>query len=128
MREATTWIREHPSDALFLSLKKAVILWTIDMRSKMESTAAYIIIYIITIASAVTGIFFIRRRKIYSENEDTKTGLRMIVLWCLVMTLIAMIFIPLPRFQILLVGIYFPVVGFGISEFANSLKARKLRQ
>ena len=124
-REAMNWIKEHPSGFAVLSFKKALILWTIDLRSKMGGTAAYIIIYAITLAALLAGIFFIRRNKISESNPNARTGFQIMILWCIIMTLIAMIFFPLPRFQVLLIGIYFPVIGYGISEVALLLKRRR---
>jgi hypothetical protein len=118
MREATLWIKEHPWQCAMLSLKKAALLWTVDIRSTMAGTAAYIIIYACTLVSLLSGIFFIRRNKISGNNANAETGFQMMILWCAVMTLIAMIFFPLPRFQVLLIGIYFPIIGYGISETA----------
>ena len=123
-REAVKWIKEHPTQFAVLSLKKALILWTLDLRSKMGGTPAYIMIYALTLAGLFTGIFFIRRNKISESNQNARTGFPIIILWCAVMTIIAMVFFPLPRFQVLLIGIYFPVIGYGISEIALLIKRR----
>ncbi len=124
-REAIKWIKENPGQAALLSLKKAVILWTIDIRSKMGGTAGYIIIYAVTLAALLSGIFFIRRNKISERNPNARNGFLIMILWCAVVTFTAMVFFPLPRFQVLLIGIYFPVIGFGISETVLFLKRRR---
>ena len=124
-REALKWIKENPAQFAALSLKKALILWTVDIRSKMGGTVAYIIIYAFTFTALLTGIFFIRRNRISTSNPNSQDGFRIMLLWCTVMTLTAMIFFPLPRFQVLLIGIYFPVIGYGISETVLLLKRRK---
>ncbi|MDP4221487.1 MAG: hypothetical protein Q8896_13710, partial [Bacteroidota bacterium] len=123
-REAMKWIRENPGSAALLSLKKALILWTIDTRSIMGGTFAYISIYIVTLASLLAGIYMIRKKKIWSASPDAKAGFSLMILWCLVMTLTCMVFFPLPRFQVLLVGIYFPVIGFAISELIGKFLQR----
>ena len=115
-REAWKWIEGNPGQFVFLSLKKAVIFWTFDLRSKMGGTVAYILIYAATLAALLVGIFFIRRNKIAALNHNVQTGFLIIILWCFLMTMIAMIFFPLPRFQVLLVGIYLPVMGYGVYE------------
>lgn len=124
-REAIKWIKENPAKFAVLSLKKAIILWTVDIRSKMGGTAAYIIIYGCTLVGLLTGVFFIRRNKISQISSGAKTGFQVMILWCAVITIMAMVFFPLPRFQVLLVGIYFPVIGYGISETALMLKRRR---
>lgn len=124
-REAWKWIRENPAKAALLSLKKAAILWTIDMRSIMGGTAAYILIYSFTLAALMIGIFFVRRNKISKTNANAKTGFGMIILWCVLMTMLAMVFFPLPRFQVLLIGIYFPIIGYGITQLIERYKSRR---
>ncbi|MDP4237578.1 MAG: hypothetical protein Q8919_14130, partial [Bacteroidota bacterium] len=69
-----------------------------------------------TLASLLAGIYMIRKKKIWSASPDAKAGFSLMILWCLVMTLTCMVFFPLPRFQVLLVGIYFPIIGYAISE------------
>jgi hypothetical protein len=115
-REAFKWIRENPEKFALQSLKKGVMLWTFDLRSKLGGTAAYIAFYACTLAGLLIGIFYIRRNKIGVANEYARAGFRIMILWCILMTLVAMIFIPLQRFQVLLVGIYLPVIGYGIPE------------
>ncbi len=124
-REAIKWIRENPGQAAILSLKKAAILWTIDIRSKMGGTAAYIIIYAMTLAALLSGIFFISHNKISQRNPNARTGFLIMILWCAAMTFTAMVFFPLPRFQVLIIGIYFPVIGYGISETTLFLKRQR---
>jgi hypothetical protein len=125
-REAFRWIKEHPAQAAVLSLKKAAILWTVDIRSRMGGTIAYISMYLLTLLSLFAGIYFIRKNKISHANPDAKTGFQLMILWCIMATIVSMIFFPLPRFQILLIGIYFPVAGYGVSEIAARLFGRKL--
>ena len=115
-REAFKWIRENPAKFVLLSLKKGVFLWTFDLRSKMGGTVAYIVFYMCTLAALLNGLFYIRRNKILAKNENARAGLKIMLLWCILMTVIVMIFIPLQRFQVLLVGIYLPVIGYGIQE------------
>lgn len=127
-REALKWIKENPGSAALLSLKKAVILWTIDFRSIRAGTPVYILIYACTLASLITGIFFLRRNKIYHTNLNARTGFSIMTLWCILMTLLAMVFFPLPRFQVLLIGIYFPVMGYGISQIIERYIHRQRRE
>ncbi|MFI5263901.1 MAG: hypothetical protein ACHQM6_05245 [Candidatus Kapaibacterium sp.] len=123
-REAMKWIRENPSTFVLLSLKKAFIFWTFDLRSIMGGTFAYIAIYSCTLALLFAGIFYLRRDKVSKNNHSARAGFQIIVLWCALMTLISMIFFPLPRFQVLLVGIYLPVIGYGLVEIGRSFKRR----
>jgi hypothetical protein len=123
-REAIKWISENPSKFALLSLKKALIFWTIDTRSIMGGTVAYILIYSCTLLGLLIGIFYVRRNKIGSKNENAKAGFQIMLLWCILMTLISMIFFPLPRFQVLLVGIYLPVIGYGTTEIVEEITLR----
>jgi hypothetical protein len=125
VHDAVHWIKEHPLQAALLSVKKAAILWTVDMKSKMGRTVAYIMIYFLTSLALLSGIFFIYKNKIAKTSVDARIGLQIIILWCIIATMTAMIFFPLPRFQVLLIGIYFPIVGYGISEIAAHLFERK---
>ncbi len=118
-REAWKWIRENPTVAGLLSLKKAAILWTVDIRNKMGGTFAYIILYGLTLASLIVGIYYVRRNKVSQTNENARIGFQIMILWCILMTIISMIFFPLPRFQVLLIGIYFPIIGYGVSELTE---------
>jgi hypothetical protein len=120
--DAFNWISKHPGNAAALSLKKAAILWTVDLRSRMGGTVAYIMMYSFVLIGLGVGIFFVKRKNISSSVPDARVSFQLIILWCILMTLLAMIFFPLPRFQILLVGLYFPVVGFGISQLYSFLK------
>ena len=124
-REAWKWIKENPAKAALLSLKKAAILWTIDMRSVMGGTLAYILIYSFTLAALIIGIFFVRRNKISKADQNARAGFNIMILWCALMTILAMVFFPLPRFQVLLVGIYFPIIGYGMSQLIEWYKSRR---
>jgi hypothetical protein len=132
IREAMHWIEENPKEFVILSFKKAFIFWTVDIKSKMAGTILYIAIYGITLFLLILGIFLIRRNKVSAGNADARTGFRIMVLWCTVMTLTAMVFFPLPRFQVLLIGIYFPVIGYGVSDvtsrYISRWKSYKSRQ
>lgn len=119
IREAMHWIEENPKEFAILSLKKAFIFWTVDSKSKMAGTILYITIYGLTLLLLIPGIFFIRRNKVSVGNADARIGFRIMILWCSVMTLTAMIFFPLPRFQVLLIGIYFPVMGYALSQLTQ---------
>ncbi len=116
IREAMKWIKENPSKFILLSLKKGAILWTFDLRSQLGGTAAYIAFYGCTLAALLNGIYFIRKNKMYARNEKGHAALNMIILWCICTTIIGMIILPLQRFQVLLIGIYLPVIGYGIAE------------
>jgi len=131
-REAWKWIRENPSRAALLMLKKAAIFWTIDFYSTRGGTPAYILIYACTLASLLIGGFFVRKNKISKTDKNVRTGLSIMILWCILMTLLAMVFFPLPRFQILMIGIYFPIMGYGLSQLierfaGNSMSFRRSR-
>jgi hypothetical protein len=121
------WIKENPAQETILTLKKAAILWTLDIRNKMGGTFAYISNYILTLTALFAGIFFVRKKKISALDPNARAGFQLMILWCIIMTIVSMIFFPLPRFQILLIGVYFPVVGYGAWEISKRLFARKLQ-
>jgi hypothetical protein len=107
--DAFSWMRTNPTDATLLVMKKGLIFWTFDIRSKMGGTIQYMSIYAVTLALFILGLIRIRRDHVMSF------GIRLMLLWAGVSTVIAMIFFPLPRFQLLMIAGYFPIVVYGIS-------------
>lgn len=107
INDALSWIKANPTDAAMLVLKKGLIFWTFDTRSRMGGTLTYMTIYLVTLLLFLFGLFTIRR------DKTSSFGIRLILLWTIVATVIAMIFFPLPRLQVLMIAAYFPIVAYG---------------
>ncbi len=106
--DAAHWITSNSTDALLLSLKKALIFWTIDRSSPMGGRWEYIAIYSITFMFLLIGIYSMRKKYM------GKIGIQLIICWCVLATLLAMVFFPLSRLQVISIATYFPIVGYGV--------------
>ncbi len=110
-KEAVSWIREDPSRALLLSLKKGLIIWTVDLYHPSKLKYIYGLFQIGAILLASYGLLSLRNRGLAVEIRRW--------LWiaggaCVAATLLTMVFFSLPRYQIFLVGLYFPLVAIGM--------------
>ena len=115
--EALEWIERNPVATITLSGKKALILWTVDIQSNRGyATMVFLGIYGCTLIALGFGIVRIWRLHVSRRDEYAAAGFGLIILSCAIATFLAMVFFPMPRFQILLTGIYFPVAGYGLSE------------
>ena len=113
----------HPVDAFVLAWKKAVLLWGIDWYSDVARTPAYILIYLPTLGLLIYGSTQLRQRRL-SKSAEQIIGVQLIALWCVGYTLLVMAFLSLPRIQILLEGLYFPIVVFGADALMNKWRSR----
>jgi hypothetical protein len=118
---AVQWISDHPVKAIMNDLAKAGILWTVDLRSKDGSNPLYIICYALFIFGVAIGIVKLRKNKAL-QNEPLKAFGSIVFIWCIIATLVAMIFFPLPRFQVLLCGVLTPFAGYGIAELTKKFR------
>ncbi len=113
---ATEWIAEHPSSAMMLWVKKALIFWTFDTNSIMGGTFIYMTMYAITLLLFAIGLFYLFKEKKISF------GIRLILTWCIMATLVAMVFFPLPRLQVIVIASYFPIMAFGATKIIDRLR------
>ncbi|HET9137692.1 MAG TPA: glycosyltransferase family 39 protein [Candidatus Kapabacteria bacterium] len=118
---AVQWISDHPGKAFTNDLAKAGILWTVDLRSKDGSNPLYIVCYGLFICGGAIGIINLRKNKAF-QNEPLKAFGSIVFIWCIVATLVAMVFFPLPRFQVLLCGVLTPFAGYGIAELTKKFR------
>ncbi len=109
-KAATDWITGHPSSAIMLWAKKALIFWTFDTNSIMGGTVIYMTIYAITLLLFAMGLFYLFKEK------NIPFGIRLILAWCVIATIVAMVFFPLPRLQVIVIALYFPIMGFGATK------------
>jgi hypothetical protein len=111
---AFDWIAANPFDTAALSLKKALLFWTFDIRNKAAGWI-YAALHLIALGLTVMGsVRLMRMRK--RLNALSRTGLQLIFLWAVVTTIIAMVFLPLTRFQVMTMALLVPVAAFGITS------------
>lgn len=109
---AVQWIQNNPGDAVFLALKKAVIFWTFDVRHALSGWV-YILLHTLALGAILFGTMrLIRRRGRF--NQLSNLGLTLMLTWAVLATIIAMIFIPLVRFQIVTMAMLVPIAAYGI--------------
>jgi hypothetical protein len=116
--DAVDWIRAHPADALILALKKGAILWTIDRMSPMAGRTAYEILSLALLAMFLVGVVTLWRAR------GTANGIGVIYCWAAAATLVAMIFFPMPRLQVIMIAGYFPIVAFGADAIAAVVRRK----
>lgn len=109
--EATSWIRSHPIDGALLSIKKLALIWILDLYHPSNLKYVYGICQLTALACAAYGLIALRRRGASTEERRW--------LWiaggaCLASSVLTMVFFSLPRYQIFLVGLYFPMVAIGM--------------
>ncbi len=119
------WIEANPVDAFVLAWKKAVLLWGIDWYSAAARTAAYVLIYLPTLGLLMYGCVRLRKSRSLRTSAQI-AGIQLIGLWCIGYTLLVMAFFSLPRIQILLEGLYFPIVVFGVDGLINTWRSKRL--
>jgi hypothetical protein len=107
---STKWITEHPIEYLALAAKKFVLLWVVDWYHPGKEVFAFAALQIVTLLFALVGIRALRSSRYPQEARDL---MWLMAVCCVVMTLITMVFFSLPRYQIFLVGMYFPIVAVG---------------
>jgi len=117
-REAAfQWIEEHPVGAVTLALKKGAVFWTFDLRDRVGGWE-YLILHSIALVITIYGsVRLIKRRKRF--NALTNTGLSLIVMWAALATVIAMVFLPLARFQIITMAMLVPIAAYGMTELLD---------
>ena len=116
---ALQWIRNNPDDAVLLAFRKAVIFWTFDVRNTLSGWA-YIVFHTLALGAVIFGTGrLIRRPK--RLNKLSNLGVSLMATWAVLATIIAMIFIPLVRFQIVTMAMLVPIAAYGIDAvFARS--------
>jgi hypothetical protein len=110
---ALEWMKQNPAKVAFLAVKKAILIWVLDLYHPSNIKYFYAVCQIAAFGLGILGVISIRRRNLRSETDHW--------LWiagaaCLATTLITMVFFSLPRYQIFLVGLYFPLVALGIER------------
>jgi hypothetical protein len=111
---ATSWIKNNPWDAALLSLKKVLLIWIVDLYHPNEFKYVHAIFQLMGLGFAIYGIAQLRKLGTLTETRRW--------LWiaggaCAAATLLTMVFFSLPRYQIFLVGLYFPLVAIGLHAF-----------
>jgi hypothetical protein len=111
--KAKQWIATHPTVEAERTLRKVVLFWGIDWYSKSARTWSYIAVYAATLVFLVLGVLRLRRTG-KLQDKAVRDPVAVMLLWCVAYTLITMVFFSLPRIQILMIGIYFPIVVYGL--------------
>ncbi len=117
---AEDWMSTHPIEAIALAGKKAVMLWSFDWYNTLSSTLTYATLSLVTLGLAMFGLFRYR-----SLRQSNTFGVKVIVLLSGVYTVLAMVFFVVPRYQIFLVGIYWPFVVLGIDGVLLNVTAQR---
>ncbi len=115
---ATDWITEHPSSAMILWAKKVLIFWTFDTNSIMGGTITYMTMYALTLLLFAIGLFNLLKKHF-------SFGIKLILAWCIVATLVAMVFFPLPRLQVIVIASYFPIIAFAVATISDKLRKKQ---
>ena len=102
LAKAKAYIAESPGRFVAMALKKSALLWGVDWYSNLARHPFYITLYFVTFAFALWGVYVAPR-----------DGLGLIAVMCFTITATCMVFFSLPRFQVFLVGLYFPFPVFG---------------
>jgi 4-amino-4-deoxy-L-arabinose transferase-like glycosyltransferase len=118
---AVEWARANPFDAGFLSLKKGVLFWTFAAYRDSRGAWIFWILYFATVLFFFYGLFVIARTKAASRADNGKDmfGVEFIGAWCIASTVIAMIFFPQLRLQVITSAMYFPISAYGLSAAAE---------
>jgi len=124
-KKAKEWIASNPTLDLERTLRKPILLWGIDWYNEYAFTPQYIAIYFATIIALIAGILRIRNDK-FLKNPAMRDFTKITAIWCIYYTIIVMVFFSVPRLQVILVGVYFPIVIYGadwiIEKFIPSRK------
>lgn len=113
---AVSWIKENPGTAAVLMLKKAFLIWVVDWYRPGDAGKnhyIYLACQLLAVILGIVGLFGLSR---WSIKSHVKEWLFIAGAASLATTLVTMAFFSLPRYQIFLVGIYFPLVGIGVTE------------
>jgi hypothetical protein len=118
---AVEWVRSNPGEALGLAVKKCLLIWVLDLYHPSNAKYLYAVCHLIALTLAIIGFRSLRKKKAPLEFRRW--------LWiaggvCVASTLLTMVFFSLPRYQIFLVGYYFPLVALGMHAI---LQKRGLR-
>lgn len=116
--DAMEWIGSHPGDAAMLALRKGVIFWTVDRMSPMGGTLAYMSISIVTLVLLLIGLYRLR------ASPGDLHGISLIFVWTVTSTMVAMIFFPMPRLQVIMIAGYFPIVAVGADAIAGVVRRK----
>ncbi len=116
---ALQWVSEHPTQAALNDGKKLLRLWMFDLNSPKGKQPLYILCYGLLLCVSIYGWI---RSKPASRNSSMYSIRVLTGAWCAVVTLVVMIFFPLPRFQILLSGMMIPFAAYGIYELLKKFK------
>jgi 4-amino-4-deoxy-L-arabinose transferase-like glycosyltransferase len=116
LKESIHWISTHRSIAIEHTAMKFGMLWGIDWYDPEARSINYIVIYLATLVCTITGIVSIRRT-LWHKNRHLRDALTVLLAWFGAYSLIAVAFIPLPRLQIMLIGIIFPIVVVGADHW-----------
>ncbi|HET6513306.1 MAG TPA: hypothetical protein VFH43_14020, partial [Candidatus Kapabacteria bacterium] len=121
-QRAVEWIQHNPGTFIGLALKKAVLIWVADPYHWSNIKYVYAFFQVIAFGLGLIGVLSLRRQLSSAPLEHW--------LWiagaaCSASTLITMVFFSLPRYQIFLVGIYFPMVALGAEDVLMRWLARR---
>lgn len=116
--EATEWMREHPDRSLVLALRKFVMFWTIDWTSTNPWRWYFGSLQLAMLGLGLVGIAHARK----TPHAGHRDLLIVIPALCLAATLVTMIFFSLPRYQVLLTGMFFPFCALGAEKLLRRLK------
>ena len=111
-KKAKEWIASNPSLDIERTLRKPILLWGIDWYNKYAFTPQYVAIYFVTIVALLAGIVRIRKENLL-KTTAMLNFVKITAIWCIYYTLIVMMFFSLPRLQVILIGVYFPIVIYG---------------
>jgi hypothetical protein len=117
---AIDWIKAEPAKAAILACKKAAMIWTFDWYNKLSSSFAYAALSVGTIVLGFLGLLQYR-----NQRARLKFGFRLIAAFSVVYTLLAMVFFVVPRYQIFLVGVYWPFVVLGIDAVLARFRTKQ---
>ena len=119
---AFDWIRSHPAAEVSNDLKKLAYFWGIDPNDP-RAGLPYAILYAITVFSLIAGIVRLKKERAWKEAR-VRDALTIIGLWFILYSAIVVAFFPLQRLQIILIGVYFPLVVYGADGIVATVAAK----
>jgi heme/copper-type cytochrome/quinol oxidase subunit 2 len=119
--ETVKWITTHPMQAALTDLKKTVLLWLIDWYNTSSRNLLYIALTLATFACFVLGLYRMRKNKAQLSIATYWEGTRIVAGWLIYYTLIIIAFFSAPRLQIILIGIYVPILGYGVESILEKV-------
>lgn len=128
LQDAKAWVVAHPKEEVILALRKLVFLWGIDWYDLRPYWQVHAVVYFFTLMLLVYALVRMHKSREYflKENLTGRDGLFLIALGCIVQTAVVVAFFSLVRFQMFMIGIYFPIIGYAVHDLYQRRRHRTI--